>query len=52
LRQEHLLNLIAGPDVPTSGTIQLDQRSTTGFSAEDWTKIRRQSIGIVFQAFT
>jgi putative ABC transport system ATP-binding protein len=46
-----LLNLIAGLDVPTSGTIQLDQRSTTGFSAEDWTKIRRQSIGIVFQAF-
>jgi len=46
-----LLNLIAGLDVPTFGTIQLDQRSTTGFSAEDWTKIRRQSIGIVFQAF-
>ena len=28
-----LLNLIAGLDVPTSGTIQLDQRSTAGFSA-------------------
>jgi putative ABC transport system ATP-binding protein len=46
-----LLNLIAGLDVPTSGTIQLDQRSTAGFSSEDWTKVRRQSIGIVFQAF-
>ncbi len=46
-----LLNLIAGLDVPTSGTIHLDQRSTAGFSPEDWTRIRRQSIGIVFQAF-
>ena len=46
-----LLNLIAGLDVPTSGTIHLDGRSTAGFSSEDWTRIRRQSVGIVFQAF-
>ena len=46
-----LLNLIAGLDVPTSGTIHLDGRSTASFSSEDWTKIRRQSVGIVFQAF-
>ena len=46
-----LLNLIAGLDLPTSGTIHLDGRSTAGFTSEDWTTIRRQSIGIVFQAF-
>lgn len=46
-----LLNLIAGLDLPTSGTIHLDGRSTAGFTSDDWTRIRRQSIGIVFQAF-
>ena len=46
-----LLNLIAGLDVPTSGTIHLDGRSTAGYDSEDWTRTRRQSIGIVFQAF-
>jgi putative ABC transport system ATP-binding protein len=46
-----LLNLIAGLDYPTSGTIHLDGRSTTDFTSDDWTRVRRQSIGIVFQAF-
>jgi ABC-type lipoprotein export system ATPase subunit len=46
-----LLNLIAGLDMPTSGTIHLDGRSTASFSPEDWTRIRRESVGIVFQAF-
>ena len=46
-----LLNLIAGLDLPTSGTIHLEGRSTAGFTSDDWTSIRRQSIGIVFQAF-
>jgi putative ABC transport system ATP-binding protein len=46
-----LLNVIAGLDLPTSGTIDLEGRSTAGFSSDDWTRIRRQSIGIVFQAF-
>jgi ABC-type lipoprotein export system ATPase subunit len=43
--------LIAGLDVPTSGKIELDGQSTARFTADDWTRIRRQSIGIVFQAF-
>lgn len=46
-----LLNLIAGLDHPTSGTINLNGQSTAGFTSDDWTRIRRQSIGIVFQAF-
>ena len=46
-----LLNVIAGLDLPTSGSIQLDGQSTSGYGSDDWTRIRRQSIGIVFQAF-
>ena len=46
-----LLNLIAGLDLPTSGEIFLDGQSTARFTSNDWTRIRRQSIGIVFQAF-
>jgi putative ABC transport system ATP-binding protein len=46
-----LLNLIAGLDRPTSGTVFLDARSTEYFSDMDWTTLRRESIGLVFQAF-
>ena len=46
-----LLNLVAGLDLPTSGSIHLDGQSTSGYSSDDWTRIRRQSIGIIFQAF-
>ncbi|HTL61649.1 MAG TPA: ABC transporter ATP-binding protein [Nitrospira sp.] len=46
-----LLNVIAGLDIPTSGVISLDGRSTASYTADDWTRARRHSIGIVFQAF-
>ncbi|MBX3302777.1 MAG: ABC transporter ATP-binding protein [Nitrospira sp.] len=46
-----LLNLVAGLDIPTSGEIVLDGRSTTNLTSYEWTKIRRETIGIVFQAF-
>ncbi len=46
-----LLNLVAGLDRPTSGEVFLDGRSTAGFSSEDWTRARRETLGIVFQAF-
>jgi putative ABC transport system ATP-binding protein len=46
-----LLNLIAGLDKPTSGEIELDGQSTARFVTDDWTQMRRRSIGIVFQAF-
>ncbi|MBX3332506.1 MAG: ABC transporter ATP-binding protein [Nitrospira sp.] len=46
-----LLNLIAGLDMPTSGEIVLDGRSTTTLTSAEWTRIRRETIGIVFQAF-
>lgn len=46
-----LLNLVAGLDVPTSGDILLGGRSTSRFTSDDWTRIRRETVGIVFQAF-
>lgn len=46
-----LLNLVAGLDRPTSGDIFIDGQSTASFAANDWTRLRRQSIGIIFQAF-
>ncbi|MCS6302543.1 MAG: ABC transporter ATP-binding protein [Nitrospira sp.] len=46
-----LLNLVAGLDLPTSGEIVLDGRSTGNLTGYEWTKIRRETIGIVFQAF-
>jgi putative ABC transport system ATP-binding protein len=46
-----LLHLLAGLDFPTSGEIVLDGRSTSHLTSYEWTKIRRETIGIVFQAF-
>ena len=46
-----LLNLVAGLDLPTSGEIVLDGRSTRNLTSYEWTKMRRETIGIVFQAF-
>ncbi|HEU4684204.1 MAG TPA: ABC transporter ATP-binding protein [Nitrospira sp.] len=46
-----MLNLIAGLDHPTSGDIMLDGQSTARFTSRDWTAVRRDSIGIAFQAF-
>ncbi|MBL8039543.1 MAG: ABC transporter ATP-binding protein [Nitrospira sp.] len=46
-----LLNLVAGLDHPTSGDIVIDGRSTRTLNSQDWTIMRRDTIGIVFQAF-
>ncbi|MDH4152201.1 MAG: ABC transporter ATP-binding protein [Nitrospira sp.] len=46
-----LLNLVAGLDHPTSGEIVIDGRSTSTLNSQDWTTMRRETIGIVFQAF-
>jgi putative ABC transport system ATP-binding protein len=46
-----LLNLAGGLDEPTSGEILLGGRSTSRFTSDDWTRIRRETVGIVFQAF-
>ncbi len=46
-----LLNLVGGLDQPTSGTIAIEGRPVTDASAGEWTRLRRELIGIVFQAF-
>jgi putative ABC transport system ATP-binding protein len=46
-----LLNLIGGLDRPTSGAITIENRPVTHASATEWTRLRRELIGIVFQAF-
>ena len=46
-----LLNLVAGLDTVTSGAIRLDDQPTHGFSDAEWTRYRREMIGMVFQAF-
>ncbi len=46
-----LLNLIGGLDRPTEGDVVIDGRSTRGFTEADWTQLRRERIGVVFQFF-
>ncbi len=46
-----LLNLLAGLDTATSGAMCLGGRSVRHLSDADWTRYRREWIGMVFQAF-
>jgi putative ABC transport system ATP-binding protein len=46
-----LLNLIAGLDRPTSGTLQIDGTDLATLSADQLSRYRRQSVGIIFQSF-
>jgi putative ABC transport system ATP-binding protein len=46
-----LLSCLAGLLTPTSGSIQLDGRETSRLSGRDLTAHRRDTVGIVFQAF-
>jgi putative ABC transport system ATP-binding protein len=46
-----LLNLIAGLDRPSSGTVVVDSHNLADLSSEELARYRRESVGIVFQAF-
>ena len=46
-----LLNLIAGLDQPDSGTVALDGKEMSALDDAARTRLRRSSIGFVFQAF-
>jgi putative ABC transport system ATP-binding protein len=46
-----LLNIIAGLDRPTSGSLTLEGRSADGLTSAEWTIMRRERVGIIFQAF-
>jgi len=46
-----LLNLIAGLDEPDAGSVSLDGATTTALADAERTRLRRERIGFVFQAF-
>jgi putative ABC transport system ATP-binding protein len=46
-----LLNLVSGMDTPTAGIVRLGGRSVHDLREDERTKLRRRSIGFVFQAF-
>ncbi len=46
-----LLNLIGGLDTPTEGTIYLDGRDVSALSEAERTRLRRHTVGFIFQAF-
>lgn len=46
-----LLNLISGIDRADSGSIWMAGRELTGSTDHEWTLVRRQSIGFIFQFF-
>jgi len=46
-----LLNLIAGLDRPTAGTVVVDRRNLAELSREDLAKHRLHTVGMVFQSF-
>jgi putative ABC transport system ATP-binding protein len=46
-----LLNLIAGLDMPDSGSVLLDGVPISGLSDDDATRLRREKLGFIFQAF-
>jgi putative ABC transport system ATP-binding protein len=46
-----LLNLIAGLDRPTSGTVVVQESDLAGLSREELAKYRLHTVGMVFQSF-
>jgi len=46
-----ILNMIGCIDVPTSGTVIIDGRSTTGLRDDAITGLRREVLGFIFQTF-
>jgi putative ABC transport system ATP-binding protein len=46
-----LLHVLAGLDMPTSGSVQLGGTEITSLSDDDLTRLRRDRVGFVFQAF-
>ena len=46
-----LMHLLAGPDTPSSGTVEIGGEDITTMSDKQLTKLRRKHIGFVFQQF-
>ena len=46
-----LLNLVGGLDRPTAGEVSIDGAGLAGLSDDDLTRVRRDTIGFIFQFF-
>ncbi|MGH8824095.1 MAG: ABC transporter ATP-binding protein [Acidimicrobiales bacterium] len=46
-----LLHLVGGLERPTGGTLRLDGQRVDNLSESEWARLRRRTIGFVFQAF-
>jgi putative ABC transport system ATP-binding protein len=46
-----LLHLLGGLERPDAGTLRLDDQRVDGLSEASWARLRRRTIGFVFQAF-
>jgi putative ABC transport system ATP-binding protein len=46
-----LLNMLAGLEQPTSGQVWIGDRELTGLGEDEIAELRRENLGIVFQAF-
>lgn len=46
-----LLNLAGAMDFPTSGSVRIDSRETTGLDDGELTRLRREKVGFIFQSF-
>jgi putative ABC transport system ATP-binding protein len=46
-----LMHILAGLDLPTSGTVSIDGVELTSLSDRDLTQLRRDRIGFIFQTF-
>ena len=46
-----LMHLLAGLDVPTEGTVHIDGEDLAGLSDDQLAKLRRTSVGFIFQSF-
>lgn len=46
-----LLNLAGAMDFPTSGTVCIEGRATSGLSDAQQTELRREKVGFIFQSF-
>ena len=46
-----LLNILAGLDIPSSGSLIISDRSSDKFKKKDWDLYRKNNVGFVFQNF-
>ena len=46
-----VMNIIGGMDLPTSGSVKIDEKEITSKSDKELTKYRRDDVGFIFQSY-